>query len=135
MYQLIKERKNSERVGIESFRFYKKIGEGAFGEVYIVKKGKSEKLYALKAIKKQKVLGSNIMRYIQTEKDVLSLIRHPFIVRLHYAFQTEAYLFLVMDYCEGGDLGKSLEKNKRFDETTVKHYAAEILLALEALHK
>jgi serine/threonine protein kinase len=81
-------------------------------------------LYALKAIKKQKVLGSNIMRYIQTEKDVLSLIRHPFIVRLHFAFQNEAYLFLVMDYCEGGDLGKILEKNKRFDEITVKHYAA-----------
>lgn len=40
-----------------------------------------------------------------------------------------------MDYCEGGDLGKALENNKKFDETTVKHYAAQILLALEALHK
>jgi serine/threonine protein kinase len=66
MYQLLKEKKNNERVGIESFKFYKKIGEGAFGEVYIVKKGKSEKLYALKAIKKQKIIGTNIMRYIQT---------------------------------------------------------------------
>lgn len=55
---------------------------------------------------------------------MLSLIRHPFIVSLHYAFQTEAYLFLVMDYCEGGDLGKSLERNKKFDEQTVKYYAA-----------
>lgn len=80
-----------------------------------MKKGKSDKLYALKAIKKQKILGTNIMRYIQTEKEVLSLIKHPFIVKLHYAFQTEAYLFLVMDYCEGGDLGKYLEKNKNFD--------------------
>lgn len=80
-----------------------------------MKKGKSDKLYALKAIKKQKILGTNIMRYIQTEKEVLSLIKHPFIVKLHYAFQTEAYLFLVMDYCEGGDLGKSLERNKNFN--------------------
>ena len=66
MYQLLKEKKPAERVGLDSFKFYRKIGEGAFGEVYIVKKGKSEKLYALKAIKKQKVLGTNIMRYIQT---------------------------------------------------------------------
>lgn len=66
---------------------------------------------------------------------MLSLIKHPFIVKLHYAFQTEAYLFLVMDYCEGGDLGKYLEKNKSFDENSVRLYATEILLALEALHK
>jgi serine/threonine protein kinase len=66
MYQLIKEKKIPEKIGIDSFKFYKKIGEGAFGEVYIVKKGKSEQLYALKAIKKQKVIGSNILRYIQT---------------------------------------------------------------------
>lgn len=135
MYQLLKEKKATERIGLESFKFYKKIGEGAFGEVYIVKKGKSDKLYALKAIKKVKILGTNIMRYIKTEKEVLSLIKHPFIVKLHYAFQTEAYLFLVMDYCEGGDLGKYLERNKSFDENSVKLYAAEILLALEALHK
>lgn len=103
--------------------------------MYIVKKGKSDKLYALKAIKKQKILGTNIMRYIQTEKEVLSLINHPFIVHLHFAFQTETHLFLVMDYCEGGDLGKFLEKKKKFDENTVRNYAAEILLALEALHQ
>lgn len=68
MYQLLKEKKIKERVGLDSFKFFKKIGEGAFGEVYIVKKGKSDKLYALKAIKKQKIMGTNIMRYIQTEK-------------------------------------------------------------------
>ena len=109
MYQLLKEsKKNQVTVSLASFKFYKKIGEGAFGEVYIVKKDNSPKLYALKAIKKEKVIGTNLNRYIQTEKDVLSLICHPFIVRLFYAFQTETYLFLVMDYCEGGDLGKML---------------------------
>lgn len=66
MYQLLSEKRPAEKIGLESFKFYKKIGEGAFGEVYVVKKGKSDKLYALKAIKKQKVLGTNIMRYIQT---------------------------------------------------------------------
>jgi len=45
-------------------------------------------------------------------------------VGLHFAFQTEAYLFLVMDYCEGGDLGKALERSKTFDYKTVQYYAA-----------
>lgn len=100
----------------------------------MVKKNKSEKLYALKAIRKERVFGTSLYRYIQTEKEVLSLINHPFIVRLHFAFQTEAYLFLVMDYCEGGDLSKVLSKKKRFEEKVVKLYANEILLAMEVLH-
>lgn len=73
-----------------------------------MKKLKSEKLYALKAIRKEKIFGTNLYRYIQTEKDILSLISHPFIVRLFFAFQSETYLFLVMEFCEGGDLGKLL---------------------------
>lgn len=124
MYQLLKERKNSEKVSIESFKFYKKIGEGAFGEVYVVKKGKSDKLYALKAISRSKLTGTNLIKYIKTEKEVLSLISHPFIVGLHFSFQTSAHLFLVMDYCEGGDLGRLLEKHRKFDERTCKYYAA-----------
>lgn len=68
MYQLIINNQ-AEPVTLSSFKFYKKIGEGAFGEVYVVKKAsKSEKFYALKAIKKEKVIGTALYRYIQTEK-------------------------------------------------------------------
>ena len=67
MYQLLKDKKECEvNITLSCFRFYKKIGEGAFGEVFIVKKLKSDKLYALKAIKKEKILGTNLYRYIQT---------------------------------------------------------------------
>lgn len=134
LYTVIKECTVLEKVTLSTFKFYKKIGEGAFGEVYIVKREKSEKLYALKAIKKERVFGTSLYRYIQTEKDILSLINHPFIVRLHFAFQTESHLFLVMEYCPGGDLSKMLEKKKKFEEATVRKYACEILLGLEALH-
>lgn len=85
---------------------------------------------ALKAIRKERVFGTNLYRYIQTEKEILSLLNHPFIVKLRYAFQTETYLFLVMDYCEGGDLSKLLEKRKKFDEKYVRNYACEILLGI-----
>jgi serine/threonine protein kinase len=114
MYEFIKESHRIESITLSSFKFYKKIGEGAFGEVYLVKKTNLDKLFALKAIRKERVFGTSLYRYIQTEKDILSLINHPFIVKLRFAFQTETYLFLVMDFCEGGDLSKLLEKRKKF---------------------
>lgn len=87
-YQFVRETQKIETITLSSFKFYKKIGEGAFGEVYLVKKGTESPFYALKAIRKERVFGTNLYRYIQTEKDILSLLNHPFIVRLRYAFQT-----------------------------------------------
>ena len=115
MYQFIKDNHKVETITLSNFKFYKRIGEGAFGEVYLVKKDGKDKFYALKAIRKERVFGTSLYRYIQTEKEILSLIRHPFIVKLRFAFQTEVYLFLAMDFCEGGDLSKLLEKRKKFE--------------------
>jgi serine/threonine protein kinase len=70
-----------------------------------------------------------------TERNVLSVTNHPFIVKLNYAFQTQDKLFLILDYCCGGDLGEHLQKEKRFPEERVKIYLAETILALEDLHK
>lgn len=56
-------------------------------------------------------------------------------VKLNFAFQNESKLFLVMDYCSGGDLGKLLSKKKKLTEELARIYICEILLALEALHK
>lgn len=75
------------------------------------------------------------MKYAITERNVLSFCSHPFIVKLHAAFQTMDRLFLVQTYCPGGDLSKYLSKEKRFPESKVQLYAAEVLLALEHLHK
>lgn len=88
MYQFIKEHQKVETITLSNFKFYKRIGEGAFGEVYLVKKDGKDKYMALKAIRKERVFGTNLYRYIQTEKEILSLLNHPFIVKLRYAFQT-----------------------------------------------
>lgn len=76
-----------------------------------------------------------MVKYAVTERNVLSITRHPFVVGLHFAFQTKERLFLVLDYCPGGDLGKALGREKRFNEERSRIYLAEILLALEDLHK
>ena len=72
------------------------------------------------------------MKYAKTERNVLSYPQHPFIVGLRYAFQTKEKLFLILDYCPGGDLARVLsrEPKKRFSEERAKMYIAEIILAI-----
>lgn len=111
------------------------IGKGSFGEVYLVIKQDTQQLFALKVLKKDKILSHNLIRYALTERNVLSYIRHPFIVSLQYAFQSTDKLFLVLEFCPGGDLSSQLLIEKKFSEQRAKIYISEILLALEELHK
>jgi serine/threonine protein kinase len=61
------------------------------------------------------IMQQNILRYAMTERKILSTINHPFVVRLHYAFQTSTKLFLVMDYCPGGDMLKIIKQKGTFE--------------------
>lgn len=70
-----------------------------------------------------------------TERNVLSYIKHPFIVGLNYAFQTSDKLFLILDYCPGGDLSVHLQRDHKFDEARARIYICEVVLALEELHR
>jgi serum/glucocorticoid-regulated kinase 2 len=69
------------------------------------------------------------------EREILAKIDHPFIVKLHYAFQTETKLYLVMDFINGGELFFHLKREGRFLEDRVRFYAAECFLALKHLHE
>ena len=95
----------------------------------------TKKLYAMKVLSKSKIKAQNLIKYALTERNVLSILHHPFVVHLNFAFQTFDKLFLILDYCPGGDLSQYLEIEKQFDETKAKFYICEILLAIEALHE
>ena len=126
---------DKEQVGPQSFVAHRLLGKGSFGEVYLVQKIGTTQLYAMKIVKKAKILSQNLIKYSLTERRVLSEVRHPFIVRLHFAFQATSRLFLVLDYCPGGDLSDYLRRERKFTEERAKMYIMEILLALEYLHK
>ena len=89
----------------------------------------------MKILSKRKIMGHNLVKYAKTERNVLSITKHPFIVGLHYAFQTAERLYIIMDFCPGGDLGQALRRERRFSEDRARLYLSEILLALEDLHR
>ena len=62
----------------------------------------------MKVLRKERVINQNLLKYVQAERNVLSLNHYPFIVKLNYVFQTSTKLFLVMEYCSNDDLSKTL---------------------------
>uniref|UniRef100_A0A8C6SKZ2 non-specific serine/threonine protein kinase n=1 Tax=Neogobius melanostomus TaxID=47308 RepID=A0A8C6SKZ2_9GOBI len=115
---------------------WKVLGQGSFGKVFLVKKvtgPDAGQLYAMKVLKKATLKVRDRVR-TKMERDILVEVNHPFIVKLHYAFQTEGKLYLILDFLRGGDLFTRLSKEVMFTEEDVKFYLAELALALDHLH-
>lgn len=89
----------------------------------------------MKILNKKQIMGQNLVKYAKTERDVLTYTTHPFIVGLKFAFQTPEKLFLLLDYAAGGNMSRALHKDRRFNEDRARLYLAEILTAIEDLHK
>ena len=98
-----------EKVGPNSFELVNLLGRGSFGEVFQVKHKRTGKAYAMKVLQKSRIMSSNLLRYAVTERNILAYIRHPYIVSLHYAFQTPSHLVLVLQYCPRGNLQSSTQ--------------------------
>ncbi|RIA89387.1 serine/threonine protein kinase 15, partial [Glomus cerebriforme] len=119
---------------IQDFEIIKPISRGAFGKVYLARKKTTGDLYAIKILKKVDMVRKNMVNHVLAERRVLSLSRTPFVVKLYYAFQSQDYLYLVMEYLIGGDLSSLLQNFERFEEEMARMYTAEVVLALEYLH-
>jgi serum/glucocorticoid-regulated kinase 2 len=100
------------------------------------KQGKETgQLFAMKILRKTHLVKRRQIERTRTERKVLSIVNHPFIMKLHYAFQTDDKLYLVLDYCPGGELFFHLSRFRRFPERVARFFAAELLLAIGHLHK
>lgn len=129
--------RHGQKADPSHFELLKVLGQGSFGKVFLVRKITGDDagtLYAMKVLKKATLKVRDRAR-TKMERDILAEVDHAFIVRLHYAFQTEGKLYLILEFLRGGDLFTRLSKEVMFTEDDVKFYLAELALALDHLHK
>nr|CAD7455055.1 unnamed protein product [Timema tahoe] len=125
----------SLRLTRDDFEIVKVIGRGAFGEVCVVKMKGSDKVFAMKILNKWEMLKRAETACFKEERDVLVYGDRRWITNLHYAFQDDSNLYLVMDYYCGGDLLTLLSKfEDRLPEDMARFYIAEMVLAIGSIH-
>ena len=119
----------------KDFELLKVIGMGAFGKVLQVRNRHSQRILAMKVISKRILKRkAAYVENINAERDILTKIRHPFVVTMHCSFQTKEKLFIIMDFLAGGELFLRLGREGIFRESTAAFYLGEIILALDHLH-
>lgn len=123
-----------KHLSIDDFDLLKVIGKGSFGKVMQVRKRDTNKIYALKAIRKSYIVSKSEVTHTLAERTVLARVDNPFIVPLKFSFQSPEKLYLVLAFINGGELFHHLQREGRFDLSRSRFYTAELLCALEALH-
>ncbi|KAL8820187.1 MAG: hypothetical protein Q9223_001546 [Gallowayella weberi] len=129
---------DKKHFGPEDFQIIKLIGRGTFGQVYFVRKKDTQRLYAMKVLSKKVIVQKKEVAHTLGERNILvrtAMAESPFIVGLKFSFQTTTDLYLVTSYMSGGELFWHLQKAGRFNEGRAKFYIAELILALQHLHK
>ncbi|ORZ19912.1 kinase-like domain-containing protein [Absidia repens] len=121
-------------ITFDSFDLLRVIGRGSFGKVYVVRKKDTNRIYAMKVLRKSRIISRSEVTHTMAEKTVLAQIRNPFVVPLKFAFQSPDKLYLVLAFINGGELFHHLQVQGRFDENRSRFYTAELLSALECLH-
>lgn len=118
------------------FECIKVLGVGSYGKVLLVREKKTGKLFAQKQLKKASlIIQSKTVERTINEKTILESVKHPFIVKLYYAFQDDSKLYLILEYLQGGELFQHLQLEKFLGEAKASIYLAQMVLALEHLHK
>jgi protein kinase A len=125
----------------DDFELIKTLGTGTFARVWLVrlkdaKPGDENKVFALKILRKVDVIRLKQVEHVRNERNVLAKVAgHPFITTMVASFQSLDSLYMVLDYCPGGEVFSYLRRARRFNEPTSQFYAAEIVLILEFLHE
>ncbi|GFY99784.1 AGC (cAMP-dependent, cGMP-dependent and protein kinase C) kinase family protein [Actinidia rufa] len=129
-------------VSLDHFRILRRVGSGDIGNVYLcqirtrVAAAAQPCLYAMKVVDREALVARKKLQRVETEREILGVLDHPFLPTLYAQFEASHYSCLVMEFCSGGDLlaARQRQPSRRFSISSAKFYAAETLLALEYLH-
>ena len=130
---LIEDASIKKGINFNSFEILSLLGIGSFGKVCKVRMKKTGQIYAMKILNKNFLIKNKILKHAISECNILKKSSSPFIITLHYAFQTPENLYMILDYCPGGDLDFHIQL-RIFEEEEAKFYIAELILAIEYLH-
>nr|AML77803.1 putative LOV domain-containing protein [Euphorbia mesembryanthemifolia]AML78459.1 putative LOV domain-containing protein [Euphorbia mesembryanthemifolia] len=127
---------NGEKIGLQHFVPIKPLGCGDTGSVHLVELKGTGLLYAMKAMEKSMMMNRNKVHRACIEREIISLLDHPFLPTLYASFQTSTHVCLITDFCPGGELFAllDLQPMKIFKEDSARFYAAEVVIGLEYLH-
>lgn len=144
--------------GEQDYEIIKLISNGAYGSVYLVKHKQTRQRFALKKINKNNLMLRNQVEQVFIERDILSFTDNPFVVRfvvkivecfefcklnfflicvcsMYCSFETRKHLCLVMEFVEGGDCASLLKNTGPLPSDMARLYFAEMVLAVEYLHR
>ena len=132
------DKEDASSVGPWNFVKIDKLGTGFCGKVYLVQSRGliNNGIFAMKVMDKEEMVRRERVHRVLTEQQILAIANHPFIVTLYHSFHTKKRLYLILQYCAGGEFFRFLQHQplKRLRERDAAFYAAEVLLALEYLH-
>ncbi|KAJ9177960.1 hypothetical protein P3X46_009883 [Hevea brasiliensis] len=138
-----KSAKHHQSLSLSDLRFSARLGSGDIGSVYLAKLKKPEStgmidspLFAAKVMDKKELVSRNKEGRARTEREILEMLDHPFLPALYASIDSQRWLCLLTEFCPGGDLHVIRQRQplKRFEETAVRFYASEVVVALEYLH-
>lgn len=124
----------AEVINFESFELLEELGHGSFGVVYKAKKKNSGEVFAMKCLSKVSLKKSRQLKYAISECKIMKILKHPFVLSMHFAFQTTQSLYMVLELCPNGDLLGLVMQHSKLSEDVARFYIAETILALEYLH-
>ena len=133
--EVTKYRKKREKQSIRDYESISIIGRGAFGEVHVCREKKTGQIVAVKKIRKDVLVIKNQVIHVRNEQLFMSRVKSPWIVELKASFQEDDYLYLIMEYLPGGDFMNLLIKKDILSEEDARFYTAELILAIESIHK
>uniref|UniRef100_A0A673AT09 Serine/threonine-protein kinase sgk-1 n=1 Tax=Sphaeramia orbicularis TaxID=375764 RepID=A0A673AT09_9TELE len=135
IHKLVSSQQLCQQMKPSDFDYLKVIGKGSFGKVLLARHRKHGGYYAVKVLQKQMIVKRKEQRHVMAERSVLVKgLQHPFLVGLHFSFQTPNTLYFVLDYVNGGELFYHLQREGSFPEPRSSFYAGEMAMALGYLH-
>ena len=117
--------KRRPRPTLDDYSLVRVVGKGSFGKVLLVRRTSTGDYFAMKVLTKSTIRRRRQIEHTKTERSVLARVDHPFIVKLHAAFQTPRKLYFVLDFCSGGELFFHQSRLKVLPEHVARFYAGE----------